>query len=154
MLWMALTMVAQYDRKHYEAMEDYLRIIGFRHKRRNIPPGLYADWRDCMLDVLEEFHGDVWCDPLEQQPNEAVDQAVDPAAWEHDQSPSPTLFAKALERLAQHVDLNRDPKRKHGPQKPRPQQSSGQKNHHVPAAKLLAKKSPQQTTNNQSKRRL
>lgn len=77
MLRMALTMVEQYYRSRYKAMEDYLRIVGFRHKRRDIPPGLYADWRDCMLDALEDFHGSDWSDSLEQQWNEAVDLAVD-----------------------------------------------------------------------------
>lgn len=77
MLRMALTMVEQYYRNRYEAMEDYLRIVGFRHKRRDIPPELYVDWRDCMLDTLEDFHGDNWSDSLEQQWTEAVDLAVD-----------------------------------------------------------------------------
>ena len=31
MLRMALTMVEQYYRHRYEAMEEYLRIVGFRH---------------------------------------------------------------------------------------------------------------------------
>jgi hypothetical protein len=82
-----------------------------------------------------------------------MDIAVDPAAWEHDQRLSPTLFAKALERLANHVDLKRYPKRKRGPKKPRPKQTRGKKNHHVSTAKLLAKKPPHQTTKKQSKRR-
>ena len=82
-----------------------------------------------------------------------MDIAVDSVVWEHYQSLSPTHFAKALERLAKHVDLKRYPKRKRGPKKPRPQQTSGQKNHHVSTAKLLAKKSPTQTNKKQPKRR-
>ena len=82
-----------------------------------------------------------------------MDIAVDPAAWEHYQSLSPTLFAKALEDLAKHVDPQRYLKRKRGPKKPRPQQTSGQKNHHVSTAKLLAKKSHTQTNKKQPKRR-
>ncbi len=80
-----------------------------------------------------------------------MDIAVDPAAWEHYQSLSPTRFAKALEGLAQHVDLNRYPKRKRGPKKPRSKQTSGRKNHHVSTAKLLAKKSPHQSNKKRSK---
>lgn len=82
-----------------------------------------------------------------------MDIAVDPAAWKHYQSLTPTLFAKALERLAKHVDLKRYPKRKRGPKKPRPQQTRGQKNHHVSTAKLLAKKPHTQTTKKQLKQR-
>lgn len=76
MLRMALTMVEQYYSHRYEALEEYLRIVGFRHKRREIPPNLYDDWRDCMLDTLQEFHGDDWSDTLKQQWTEAVDLAV------------------------------------------------------------------------------
>lgn len=77
MLRMALTMVEQYYRNRYEAMEAYLRIIGFRHKRMGISKEFYADWRDCMLDTLEDFHSDVWNDALEIQWTEAIDLAVD-----------------------------------------------------------------------------
>lgn len=77
MLRLALTMVEQYYRNRYPAMEDYLRIVGFRHKRREISPGLYSDWRDCMLDTLEEFHGKDWSGSLEQQWTEAINLAVD-----------------------------------------------------------------------------
>ena len=82
-----------------------------------------------------------------------MDIAVDSAAWEHYQRLTPTLFEKALEHLAQHVDLKRYPKRKRGPKKPRPQQTSGKKNHHISTAKLLANKSPKQTNKKQSKLR-
>ena len=77
MLRMALTMVEQYFRNRYPAMEEYLRIVGFRHKRRGIPQDLYSDWRDCMLDTLQEFHGTDWSDALEQQWTEAVNLSVD-----------------------------------------------------------------------------
>lgn len=76
MLRMALTIVAQYYLNRFQAMEEYLRIIGFRHKRREIPRDLYADWRDCMLDTLEEFHDDNWSDGLQRQWTEAIDLTV------------------------------------------------------------------------------
>lgn len=66
--------------------------------------------------------------------------AVDPAEWEHYHTLPPARFAKELERLARQVDLKRYPKRKRGPKKPRPKQTSGKKNHHISTAKLLAKK--------------
>ena len=82
-----------------------------------------------------------------------MDIAVDPAAWEHYRTLPSTRFAQTLARLAQHVDLKRYPKHKRGPKKPRPKQTSGQKNHHISTAKLLAKKSPTQTTKKQPKQR-
>ena len=76
MLRMALMMAEQYYRNRYKAMDDYLKVIGYRHKRRGVPTDLYADWRDCMLDTLKEFHGDDWSDALETEWAEAIDLAV------------------------------------------------------------------------------
>ena len=82
-----------------------------------------------------------------------MDIAVDPAAWQHYRTLPPTRFAQTLARLAKRVDLKRYPKHKRGPKKPRPQQTSGRKNHHVSTAKLLAKKKLKQTTTKQPKQR-
>ena len=82
-----------------------------------------------------------------------MDIAVDPAAWEHYRTLSPTRFAQTLQRLAPRIDLKRDPKHKRGPQKPRPPQTSGRKNHHVSTAKLLAKKKLKQTAKTAPKQR-
>jgi hypothetical protein len=82
-----------------------------------------------------------------------MDIAVDSATWEHYRALPPTRFAQTLERLARQVDLKRYPKHKRGPKKPRPQQTSGRKNHHVSTAKFLAKKSTKQTTKKQPKQR-
>ena len=75
-----------------------------------------------------------------------MDIAVDPAVWEQYRTLTPIRFAQALVRLAKKVDLNRYPKHKRGPQKPRPKQKSGKKNHHVSTARLLAEKSRKKTT--------
>ena len=80
-----------------------------------------------------------------------MDIAVDPAAWKHYRALPSTRFAQTLERLAKQIDLQRYPK--HGPKKPRPQQTSGQKNHHVSTAKLLAKKKLKQTASKTPKQR-
>ena len=82
-----------------------------------------------------------------------MDIAVDSATWEHYRALPPTRFAQTLERLAKQIDLQRYPKHKRGPKKPRPQQTSGRKNHHVSTAKFLAKKSTKQTTKKQPKQR-
>lgn len=77
MLRMALTIVEQYFRFRYRAMEDYLRILGFRHMRQGIPRELFADWRDCMLDTLEDFHAEDWGDSLESQWTAAINLALE-----------------------------------------------------------------------------
>ena len=82
-----------------------------------------------------------------------MDIAVDPATWEHYRTLPPTRFAQTLERLAKQIDLKRYPKHKRGPKKPRPKQTSGQKNHHVSTAKLLAKKKLKQTASKTPKQR-
>lgn len=65
--------------------------------------------------------------------------ALEDATWEPYQRLSPLQLARALVRLAKHVDLARYPKRKRGPKKPRPPRTSGRLNHHVATARLLAK---------------
>ena len=77
MLRMALAIVQEHYTHRHDAMEQYLRVIGVRHKLRGISPDLYADWRDCMLDALEEFHGDNWSNTLEEQWAAAINLAVD-----------------------------------------------------------------------------
>jgi hypothetical protein len=81
-----------------------------------------------------------------------MDIAVDPAAWDHYRDLPADLFAKAIDGLARKIDLARYPKKKRGPKKPRPQQKSGSKNHHVSTAKLLAKKKIKKAVKAKSKK--
>ena len=77
LLRMALTVVAQYYVDRYPAAQQYLTVLGHKHYLRNIPPDLYADWRDCLLDTLEQFHGNDWNEQLETEWTEAVNLATD-----------------------------------------------------------------------------
>ncbi|MBT4866453.1 MAG: hypothetical protein HON53_15220 [Planctomycetaceae bacterium] len=77
MLGMALLMVEQHYQHRYPATERYLKVLGQRHSRREIPAELYSQWRDCLLETLSRFHGDGWSDELQQQWKEAVDLASD-----------------------------------------------------------------------------
>lgn len=82
-----------------------------------------------------------------------MDIALDPEVWEHYRALTPKQFARALVSLAKKVDLQRYPKRKRGPHKPRPQRKSGKINPHVSTARLLAKQSATKQTKKQPKKR-
>lgn len=81
-----------------------------------------------------------------------MDIAVDPQVWEHYCTLTPKQFAQTLVRLAKKVDLQRYPKRKRGPHKPRPPRKSGEINHHVSTARLLAKQAAAKKTKKQPKK--
>ncbi len=76
-LRMALQMVEQFFTHGYEAIGEYLRVLGYKHRERGIPVELYAEWRDSLLDALEEFHGDEWNDSLADEWTGALNQSID-----------------------------------------------------------------------------
>ncbi len=76
-LRMSLQMIEQFFTNGYEAIGEYLRVIGFKHRERGIPAELYAEWRDSLLDTLEEFHGPEWDDSLAEQWTGALNQSID-----------------------------------------------------------------------------
>ncbi len=75
-LRMSISIVAQYGQFQFPAVHDYLTILGYRHRQREIPTDLYADWRDCMLDTLEQFHNDEWNPELEYDWRQAIDSSI------------------------------------------------------------------------------
>jgi hemoglobin-like flavoprotein len=77
LLRMALQIVVLYYVHRYPAAEQYLRVLGRKHSDRQVPLDLYADWRDCLLDTLEQFHGSAWNERLETQWTDAVNMATD-----------------------------------------------------------------------------
>lgn len=76
-LRMSLQMIEQFFTHGYEAIAEYLRVLGFKHRQRGIPQELYAEWRDTLLDTLEEFHGDEWTATLEAEWSGALNQSID-----------------------------------------------------------------------------
>ncbi len=76
-LRMALQMVEQFFTHGYEAIGEYLRVIGVKHRDRGIPTDLYAEWRDTLLDTLEEFHGWEWSEALAEEWTGALNQSID-----------------------------------------------------------------------------
>lgn len=77
MLRMALSVIHQYDAHRYPAAEQYLLVLGYKHAVRNIPPDLYPEWRDCLLDTLEQALGDEWSEDLEQEWTRAIEAAAE-----------------------------------------------------------------------------
>lgn len=77
MLTMALTLVEQYASSKYPATKKYLLHLGEVHRDRGIPPALYEQWRDAMLETLFQFHGDDWDQQLATQWREAIETAIE-----------------------------------------------------------------------------
>ena len=67
-----------------------------------------------------------------------LEMAVDETAWMPYQTLTPRRLARQLLKWAKQVDLNRYPKKKRGPKKPKPRSKSGDRNHHISTAKTLA----------------
>ena len=75
-LAMALLMIEQYDTYRYPAIAKYLRELGVRHQRRQIPPELFPRFRDALVEALAQHHGEAWNAPLDQQWRRAIDGAT------------------------------------------------------------------------------
>lgn len=76
-LRMSLQIIEQYFTHRFEAIGDYLRVIGFKHLEREIPQELYAKWRDILLDTLKEFHGGEWTETLNLAWTDALNLSID-----------------------------------------------------------------------------
>ena len=61
--------------------QSYLRLLGTRHKDRDIPRELYGDFFDALLATLQEFHESEWNDALAQQWRDAL-RAVEALMFE------------------------------------------------------------------------
>ncbi len=77
LLKMALSVIQQYYEHRFPGAEQYLRVLGSKHQLRGIPAGLYADWRECMLETLAQFHGHDWSPPLQEEWTAAINVASD-----------------------------------------------------------------------------
>ena len=76
-LQMALLTVSVYAEHHYPSAEEYLKFLGHKHQLRNIPANLLPDFRDCLLETLERFHGNDWSPELRLEWRRALDEAID-----------------------------------------------------------------------------
>jgi hemoglobin-like flavoprotein len=75
-LRMVLLLIDQHFRHPTPALEQYLKIIGYRHGQRKIPAELYPKFRDCLLETLGRFHGVEWSRGLQGQWHAAIDNAA------------------------------------------------------------------------------
>jgi hemoglobin-like flavoprotein len=64
LLTLALTVMERYRAKGYPAMAAYLKYLGHKHHRREVPPQLYPKFGQALLAALEQFHGADWDETL------------------------------------------------------------------------------------------
>ena len=77
LLTMALTVTQQFYTHRYPAAEQYLFVLGQKHHLRQIPRSLYGEWRDCLLDALQQSLPDDWNGTLEREWTEAINLATE-----------------------------------------------------------------------------
>jgi hemoglobin-like flavoprotein len=70
-----LLLIDQHYRRPTPALQQYLKILGYRHGQRKIPAELYPKFRDCLLETLGRFHGTEWSKDLEAEWHAAIDEA-------------------------------------------------------------------------------
>jgi len=75
LLTMGLFIAEQYFRFQYPTMKHYLQLLGHKHYLRKVPFEMYADWRDCLVETLRQFHGTAWTFDLEIEWTAAIDLA-------------------------------------------------------------------------------
>ena len=75
-LRMMLLLIDQYYRQPTPAIEQYLKILGYRHGQWKIEAELYPKFRDCLLETLGRFHGVEWSGDLEAEWHAAIDKAA------------------------------------------------------------------------------
>src|SRR4030095_370140 len=71
----SLQVVVAHAVHRYPAAISYLQILGNRHHRRGVPPGLYPQFQGAMLTTLAEFHGASWTEELADEWRDALDGA-------------------------------------------------------------------------------
>ena len=77
LLTMALQVIAEHHLRHSPAAAEYLLVLGHRHHAWGIELDEFPKFRDCLLDTLQQFHGQDWHDALARQWRAAIDEAID-----------------------------------------------------------------------------
>lgn len=76
-LQMSLQVIEQFSAHGYEAVGDYLKVLGFKHRERGIPREMYAQWREILLETLAGFHGKEWNSQLAAAWAQALNLSID-----------------------------------------------------------------------------
>lgn len=87
LLTMGLFIAEQYYRFQYPAMKQYLQLLGHKHYLRKVPAHLYADWLDCLVEALRQFHGSAWSPVLQAEWTAAIDGATQIMLQGYQESP-------------------------------------------------------------------
>ncbi len=77
---MQLMVIEAFQHNGTPTAEQYLQVLGTTHQERGVPLELYDGFRDCLLEVLAEFHGKDWDPVLESEWRQAMDRAIDKMA--------------------------------------------------------------------------
>lgn len=75
LLTMQLTVIEAYRRTQSPAAKKYLQILGTRHHERGIPQSTYAQFRDVLIETLQQFHQDDWTEELHAEWTDAINSA-------------------------------------------------------------------------------
>jgi hemoglobin-like flavoprotein len=78
---MQLAVVGAFHERRTSTAEQYLQVLGTQRRKRGIPREMYGAFRDCLLEMLSEFHGDDWNAALAAQWARAMN-AVSEKMWE------------------------------------------------------------------------
>ena len=58
----AALMVSKHHPEYPLATQQYLKVLGTRHARKDVPRDLYPAFQEILLVALAEFHGADWSD--------------------------------------------------------------------------------------------
>jgi hemoglobin-like flavoprotein len=67
-----LHIIVSHASHRYPATTTYLKFLGQKHQRRQIPLDMYTHFSETLLDVLADFHGDQWSDHLRAKWSDAL----------------------------------------------------------------------------------
>ena len=77
LLPMQLSMIEVYHSTRSPASEEYLRALGVKHRDRGIPEDAFSGFCGCLLETLQDFHGELWSEDLAEQWRAALSATVE-----------------------------------------------------------------------------
>jgi hemoglobin-like flavoprotein len=74
-LTMALVLLEQHSKNEYPTTHKYLMELGRKHKLLGVEPHHYAQFQDCLLEMLGQFHGRDWDEECHGEWKQAIELA-------------------------------------------------------------------------------